>query len=77
MSISIDYNIDPVNLRISQSQESFSLFSIVMVWAIFAPRFMFAAIFTVMGLVFWFFDVLLLQNAYSKVKYIGKEGRDN
>lgn len=49
---------------------------LVMVWAIFAPRFMFAAIFTAIGLVFWFADALLLQNNYSKVKRIGKESRD-
>lgn len=47
-----------------------------MVWAIFAPRFMFAAIFTVMGLLFWFVDALLQNSLYSKVQYIGKEGRD-
>jgi len=50
----------------------------LMVWAVFAPRFMFAAIFTGMGLMFWFIDALLLftQNGYSKPKDMGKEGRD-
>jgi len=39
---------------------------------------MFAAIFTGMGLMFWFIDALLLftQNGYSKPKDMGKEGRD-
>ena len=56
---------------------SFAL-TLVMVWAVFAPRFMFAAIFTGMGLMFWFIDALLLftQNGYSKPKDMGKEGRD-
>ena len=47
-----------------------------MVWAIFAPRYMFAAIFTVMGLMFWFVDALLLftqHNSYTKFKDIGKD----
>mmetsp|Transcript_30715 Transcript_30715/g.39668 ORF Transcript_30715/g.39668 Transcript_30715/m.39668 type:complete len:112 (+) Transcript_30715:35-370(+) len=50
----------------------------LMVWAVFAPRFMFAAIFTGMGLMFWFIDALLLftHNSYSKPKDMGKEGRD-
>ena len=44
--------------------------SLLMVWAIFAPRFMFAAIFTGLGLVFWITDALL-QGLYTK--YEGME----
>jgi hypothetical protein len=60
----------------------FRLFSLlVMVWAIFAPRFMFAAIFTMISLMFWFIDALLLglnfkHNGSSKIKEVRKEGRD-
>ena len=53
----------------------------MMVWAIFAPRFMFAAIFTMISLMFWFIDALLLglnfkHNGSSKIKEVRKEGRD-
>jgi len=33
----------------------------LMVWAIFAPRFMFAAVFTVAGLLLWVLDVLVME----------------
>ncbi len=51
-----------------------------MVWAIFAPRFMFAAIFTGLGLVFWITDALLqgLYTKYERVEYkhLHKEEED-
>ena len=64
--------------RLSQSQNYVSFLSIVMVWAIFAPRYMFAAIFTVMGLMFWLVDALLLfthRDGYTKTKFKGM-GKD-
>ncbi|KAL7541669.1 hypothetical protein ACHAXR_011121 [Thalassiosira sp. AJA248-18] len=33
----------------------------LMVWAIFAPRFMFAAVFTAVGLLLWVLDVILME----------------
>ena len=62
--------------RLSQSQNYVSFLSIVMVWAIFAPRYMFAAIFTVMGLMFWLVDALLFfthRDGYTKFEGMGKD----
>ncbi|KAL7459119.1 hypothetical protein ACHAWC_011504 [Mediolabrus comicus] len=49
----------------------------LMVWAIFAPRFMFAAIFTGLGLVFWITDALL-QGLYTQhIQHLRKEEDDH
>lgn len=54
--------------------------SLVMVWAVFAPRFMFATIFTGLGLVFWFVDAfvqgLLEQSDQTGFKHVRLPGEE-
>ena len=51
-----------------------------MVWAVFAPRFMFATIFTGLGLVFWFVDAfvqgLLEQSDQTGFKHVRLPGEE-